>query len=221
MYAQNSTLLIRHAQASFGASNYDQLSELGVKQSQLLGLHLKRQRCHFEAIYLGELKRHHQTLNQILDSGLDAPAPLVSPALNEYDSDALLSAYQAASHSRDTEPQHFKALRHALRLWMNGEISPVGMPSYSDFKRNLLNFLGHIRAQHAGPVMVISSGGPISTMVGSLFEANVDATISLNYRLRNASITELAHDSKRHQLVGLNHIEHLADPEQPSRITYI
>jgi broad specificity phosphatase PhoE len=221
MYAQNSTLLIRHAQASFGASDYDQLSALGIEQARLLGKHLKRQRCQFEAIYLGELKRHQQTLNHILDSGLDAPVPLISPALNEYDADALLLAYQAASHSQATQDQHFKALRSALRLWMSGGISPIGMPSYAEFKRNLLDFLGDIRSQHSGPVMVVTSGGPISTMVGSLFEANVDATISLNYRLRNASITELTHDPKRHQLVGLNHIEHLADPEQPSRITHI
>lgn len=33
--------LVRHAQASFGAANYDQLSDLGHRQSRWLGEHLK------------------------------------------------------------------------------------------------------------------------------------------------------------------------------------
>ena len=32
--------LVRHAQASFGAANYDQLSDLGHQQSRWLGDHL-------------------------------------------------------------------------------------------------------------------------------------------------------------------------------------
>ena len=35
--------LIRHAQASFGAADYDNLSDLGHRQSQALGAALKRQ----------------------------------------------------------------------------------------------------------------------------------------------------------------------------------
>ena len=31
--------LVRHGQASFGSSNYDQLSELGFEQARLLGRH--------------------------------------------------------------------------------------------------------------------------------------------------------------------------------------
>ena len=33
--------LVRHAQASFGSDNYDQLSDLGHRQSRLLGGHFK------------------------------------------------------------------------------------------------------------------------------------------------------------------------------------
>lgn len=221
MYAQNSTLLIRHAQASYGASDYDQLSSLGMEQARRLGRHLNEHQREFECIYLGELKRHHQTLDQLINCGLSAPQQLVSASLNEYNSDSLLLAYEEETKKRVAASEHFIALRSALRLWMSGQIFPDKMPSYEVFRSDLLNFLTHIRSNHTGPVLVISSGGPISTMVASLFEANADATISLNYRIRNASITELCHDSKRHQLVGFNHIEHLCKQADASLITYI
>ena len=39
--------LVRHAQASFGKADYDQLSELGVNQSRWLGEYFRRQGIEF------------------------------------------------------------------------------------------------------------------------------------------------------------------------------
>ena len=53
--------LVRHGQASFGADDYDQLSDLGQRQSQRLGEYFAGKGLQFEAVLTGTLKRHAQT----------------------------------------------------------------------------------------------------------------------------------------------------------------
>ena len=49
---------------------------------------------------------------------------------------------------------------------------------------------------------------------------SAEATIELNLRIRNSSITEFAFTPKRHMLVGYNAIPHLDSPEYADWITY-
>ena len=56
---------VRHGQASFGAENYDKLSTIGHKQSELLGLHLKKTSLKFDKVICGKMKRHQETLEEI------------------------------------------------------------------------------------------------------------------------------------------------------------
>ena len=53
--------LVRHGQASFGADDYDQLSELGQRQSRRLGAYFQERGLTFEAVITGSLKRQQQT----------------------------------------------------------------------------------------------------------------------------------------------------------------
>ena len=215
------TLLVRHAQASFGSHNYDRLSELGVRQAEQLGRHLANRQASFEAVYLGNLQRHLQTFEGIRKALGGSPEPIMTNALNEYDPEALLRAAGLVPRPEEGRAHHFKLLRLALKAWMAGDITPTTMPAYSDFREGLLTVLKEIRASHSGKVLVVTSGGPIATVVGSLLEASVEATIAINFRVRNASITELAFDEKRHHVVGLNHIDHLAQLGDPKWITYV
>ena len=56
-----SIILIRHGQASFGAANYDQLSDLGRRQAQLLNDYFSDCGITLDAIYCGTLERQRQT----------------------------------------------------------------------------------------------------------------------------------------------------------------
>ena len=89
--------LVRHGQASFGADDYDQLSDLGRRQSVRLGEYFKARGQRFDAVITGSLKRHAQTWAGI-DEGLGGSAlsPLVWPGLNEYDSAAVIAAIPPA-----------------------------------------------------------------------------------------------------------------------------
>ncbi|MGP5550290.1 histidine phosphatase family protein [Psychrobacter namhaensis] len=54
-------LLARHGQASFGQENYDQLSELGGIQAQLLGQHYATTQRRIDAIFTGSLVRQRDS----------------------------------------------------------------------------------------------------------------------------------------------------------------
>lgn len=218
---------MRHGQASFGADDYDQLSELGQRQSVRLGQYLAEKGVQFEAVYTGSLKRHTQTYEGIRN-GMAAAAPRVPatvwPGLNEYDGEAVITAIAPKPLERPTTPElyreHFRMLRDGLTQWMNGVISPKGMPTYDEFVHGVTSALDHIRKQHTGDVLLVSSGGPISTVVGHLLDTSPETTIELNYRIRNSSLTELVFTPKRHTLLTYNTIPHLDRAEYAPWITY-
>ena len=54
--------LVRHGQASFGAADYDQLSDLGTRQCRELGRWFRERGVVFEAVLRGTLRRHEQSL---------------------------------------------------------------------------------------------------------------------------------------------------------------
>ena len=69
--------LVRHAQASFGAADYDQLSALGERQSLRLGEYFAGKGLVFEAVITGSLRRHAQTFSGIAQGAGLAHSPLV------------------------------------------------------------------------------------------------------------------------------------------------
>ncbi len=103
---------------------------------------------------------------------------------------------------------------------MDGVVSPKGMPAYTDFVAGVTGLLDHVRANFEGSVLVVSSGGPISTAVGHVLGTSPETTIELNLRIRNASVTEFAFTPKRHMLVTYNTLPHLDAPEHADWITY-
>ena len=80
--------------------------------------------------------------------------------------------------------------------------------------------LDHVRQQHKGSVLIVSSGGPISTAVGHVLGTPAETTIELNLRIRNTSLTEFAFTPKRHMLVTYNTLPHLDSAQHADWITY-
>lgn len=216
--------LIRHGQASFGAEDYDQLSPLGVQQSIRLGEHFRELGFEWDAVITGTLRRHEQTWEGLARGMGCSLEPLKWPGLNEYDSAALIDALHAAPSDPPTTSegyrQHFRLLKDALRQWMAGVVSPKGMPSYEAFVEGVISSLEHVRAQHQGNVLMVTSGGPIATAVGHLLGTSPETTIELNMRLRNTSVTELQYNVKRHTLISFNALPHLTQRTYQDWITH-
>ena len=216
--------LVRHGQASLGADDYDVLSALGRRQSVRLGEYFRARGLVFEAALTGTLRRHRQTFDGIC-AGLGAPlASSAWPGLNEYDSDALIEAVHPAPRERPATPegyrQHFRLLRDALAQWMAGATQPRGMPSHADFVAGIAEALAHVRHQHTGNVLLVSSGGPIATAVGQVLGTSADTTIALNLRIRNSAVTEFEFNARRHLLMTYNTLAHLDAPQYAGWATY-
>jgi broad specificity phosphatase PhoE len=216
--------LVRHGQASFGADDYDQLSALGHQQSVRLGEYLRDKGLGFEAVLTGTLRRHLQTYAGICQ-GLGVAAQAIQwPGLNEYDSAAVIAAIHPHPLEKADTPEmyrhHFRLLRDGLAQWMAGVVSPRGMPSYTDFVAGVTSALDHIRSHYEGNVLLVSSGGPISTAVGHVLGTSPETTIELNLRIRNSSVTEFAFTPKRHMLLTYNTLPHLDAPEHAGWVTY-
>ena len=216
--------LVRHGQASFGAADYDNLSELGHRQSVRLGEYFAGKGLQFDAVITGTLKRHAQTWAGIAQGAGLTHQPLEWPGLNEYDSEAVIKAIHPTPLEKPDTPEmyrhHFRLLRDGLTQWMNGVVSPQGMPSYDDFVRGVTSALEHVRKSHTGNVLIVSSGGPISTAVGHVLGTTPETTIELNLRIRNSSVTELAYTPKRHMLLTYNTLPHLDDAAHADWVTY-
>ena len=216
--------LVRHGQASFGADDYDQLSERGQAQAVRLGEYWRERGLKFDTVYAGTLKRHQQTLAGI-EQGLGSSASLQSrPGLNEYDSEALLRAIHPAPLPRPDTPElyrhHFRLLCDALAQWMGGTISPEGMPDWESFSGGVHQVLEEIRHAHSGRnVLLVSSGGPISTAVGQVLGTSPEVTIALNMPLRNIAVSEFSINPKRLMLQTFNTLNHLDTDEHRSWIT--
>jgi broad specificity phosphatase PhoE len=222
--------LVRHGQASFGAADYDQLSDLGQRQSERLGRYWAERGLRFDAVLTGTLKRHAQTWAGIArGAGLDALTPTEWPGLNEYDSEAVIRAVLPGGrhdslgdpHTPEGYRAHFRLLRDGLAQWMAGTVSPAGMPAYTDFVHGITRALEHVRQHHAGQnVLLVSSGGPIATAVGHVLGLSPDATIDLNMRIRNSAVTEFVFNPRRHTLLTYNTLPHLDGQDFEDWITY-
>jgi broad specificity phosphatase PhoE len=232
--------LVRHGQASFGAANYDQLSPLGFNQAQALGHYFADKFAHksvafkiaaFDAAITGTLHRQIQTCASIME-GMGAVQPALEvqrrPGLNEYDSEAVLHAIHPGPLTKPDSPElyrhHFRLLREGLTAWMAGKVQPLGMPSYADWRQSMVDALDDVRSRFASQpdarVLMVSSGGPISTMVGYVLGTSAETTIEMNLRIRNSSVTELVFNPKRHMLLTYNTLPHLDDEAHADWVTY-
>lgn len=216
--------LIRHGQASFGTEDYDRLSPLGDRQCEALGAWMQSRGMRFEAVLRGTLRRHEQSLQAMARALPGLPPPLEWPGLNEYDSEAVVRAVFKGTlppiTSAEGVREHFRILREGLLRWMAGEVQPEGMPTWAGFEAGVTGALDLVRTRYEGDVLLVSSGGPISTAVGHVLAAPARTVVELNLRIRNSAVTEFVFSPKRHQLLGFNALPHLDSPTHRDWVTY-
>src|SRR5690606_40114909 len=85
---------VRHAQASFGSRNYDQLSELGRQQARWLGEWFAEHDVRFSRVLAGTLVRQQDTAREIVAAtGGDASGIETHAGLDEYVGEAIWAAH--------------------------------------------------------------------------------------------------------------------------------
>jgi broad specificity phosphatase PhoE len=218
-------VLVRHGQASFGAADYDRLSELGWRQSRWLGEYFAARGAAFDRHVRGSLRRHAETMAGIAE-GMGraelAAAAVEDGRLNEYDSHALLRAHLKGRPLPQGEDRraHFRVLREAMYAWTDGTLAGHPHEPFADFRGRVLGALADLRSGAARRVLVVSSGGPISTILAEVLGMPPRGVVDLNLQTRNTGITELQAGAARIHCVSFNNVPHLDLPGRDGALTY-
>lgn len=219
--------LVRHAQASFGAGDYDRLSELGHRQSRWLGEYFRFRGFTFDRVICGEMRRHRETADGILE-GMGQAADLDSDGCwNEFDFDRIVRAYldQYPEHQPDPDAparDFARTLRNALSAWSEDRLTVALPERWSEFEARVERGL---RAMQDGAgeqrrVLLVSSGGPIAMSLRQVLQAPASAMVHMNLQLRNSSYSHLYFNARGMYFAGFNHVPHLDHPERASSVTH-
>ena len=224
--------LVRHAQASFGADDYDQLSPLGLRQARLLGEWLRERGDRPARIVSGPLRRHRQTAEACLGAlGVAAPIEVVDD-LREIDHVEILARHDArcadAAAMRsilatEADPERaFQTLfAGALQRWIGGTHDDYA-ESWAQFRQRCRAALAHVLAL-AGPgdsVWVFTSGGPIAAILQHVLEVPDARLLDLTGSLVNSGVTRLHRHGDRARLDEYNTRAHLERHADPTLVTY-
>ncbi|MCP4819934.1 MAG: histidine phosphatase family protein [Shimia sp.] len=216
--------LVRHAQASFGSADYDNLSDLGHRQSQALGAALKRQGVTPDAVFIGAQKRHRQTwegIESALQTGIE---PIVLPGWNEFDFGGLLEARYA---NRDDKPAglhddrktHFRILRDTVLEWQNDEIANPP-ETFGAFTQRVREAREIIAASGAKTPIAVSSGGAIGRTVADVVGAPAEQMILLQLQVKNCSVARFVLARGQTWLNGFNETPHIDADNEGEMLTY-
>jgi len=230
--------LIRNGQASFGSADYDDLSQQGRRQAQLLCDHLVRSGIRFDASWSATLRRQRQTAEQVRARFRQAGEKTVplgeSRALNEYDYETVLRGLVPVIEAEDPGFAHdvqamFSDRRafqtvfgRVMRRWAAGRDKVEALPSWAGFCKRVAGgmeaiMVGSKRGSH---VAVFTSGGPIAAFVGSVLELEPTMAIALSWQLVNASVTRFQFSQGRVSLDTFNERPHLEGQGTESLVTY-
>lgn len=180
--------LIRHGQASWESDDYDQLSELGYRQSSWLGQSWESAGFAPTASVAGSMKRHAQTAVGVIDA-IDGDLYDIDAGWNEYDHLALTGTSSVAD--RPSDPREFQRyLDESLERWSGGTTDAAG-ESFEQFRGRVLGALD-AAVEIAGPgqsVAVFTSGGPIALVASQLLAGDSSLFIAMNRVVVNASVT--------------------------------
>ena len=225
--------LIRHAQASFGAANYDALSPRGHEQARRLADWLvSHPDLAFAHICRGSLQRHRETLAAIADAfakaGRALPAVDEDADWNEFDHDAIVRAY-ATTHDDDlvhaavADPGNRRAvhalLAAALSAWSRRELDNRLAEPWDAFSSRVAHARERITALR-GKVLVITSAGPIARCAQAALGCDDEKTVALTIGLRNTAVNEFRTRDGAWNLQIWNMLPHLSAPGDREVVTY-
>lgn len=227
-------LYIRHAQASYMAADYDQLSEKGYEQSAILGKYMVDKEIQLDNIYIGPLKRHHQTYSKVLeaysDAGVDLPKPIYMQELVEHQGPDTLHVLKdqfldnnpdlkgiVGNGGKDARRNALKVFTHFMTKWAQDDLGiphPPHLQKWADFKELVYSGIPKITGpENKGKtVACFTSGGTISAMVGYALGMDDDAKmIGVNGIIRNTSINEFIFSENSFNLLAMNQVPHLSE----------
>ncbi len=218
---RSTLVLVRHGQASFGADDYDVLSELGRRQARAAGAALRGRFEGVGRVFTGTMRRQRDTAAACI-AAMDLDVPTTEDAAwNEFDHEEVLRVYEprwadAAELRRDLEaaarPDAFeRAFRAAVARWTGGAHDAEYRETWPGFLARVDGALARLSDARGGAVLVFTSGGPIAAACRALLGATQAPDVLAHaFRLANASVTTLDASSGVLALGTFNDHSHLA-----------
>ena len=212
--------LVRHSQASFGMENYDQLSQLGYKQSAFIPKHFETSLLPVNALYRGNMLRHQQTH----EHSFSEMQATILPGLNEFNHENVLHVHRPEIADREKammmvmsqpNPKQFveDEFDIAMNKWMLEEGPSAYAESFQVFKERALGALQQIiatsRKEKHKEVVAITSGGVISLLVAHILDLPQSKLAGLNTIIANTSVTSLLFNDHKITLGYFNNYSHL------------
>ena len=212
-------ILVRHGQASFGADDYDVLSETGWEQGRLLGDWLRARAEKPTAVVRGSMRRHRETCEAIRQSASGWTDAAVDPGWDEFDHLGVVTAYLdvPAGHLDNRAFQRLFEL--ATARWTAGEHDGEYDEPWSAFRARVTDSLeaACARAGPGGTVVVVTSGGPIAAACAALIDPGADDVTfgrlwsRFNTTIVNSSFTRVVVGATGARILTFNEHPHLED----------
>ena len=205
-------LLVRHGQASWGAADYDVLSAAGEQQAEVLGRALAG--IAPDLVVHGSMLRQRRTAEIAVEAAGWSAEVSLDERWNEMDHLAVL-ARQPQDFDGEPDRQQFQAwFEAATTRWTSGGHDDDYDESFPAFRSRVAAALADLA--EAGTAVVVTSGGPISSVTAELLAADVPTYTRLAPVVVNASVTRVVSGRRGLTLVSFNDHQHLP----PDLLTY-
>jgi broad specificity phosphatase PhoE len=232
--------LVRHGQAGTRDA-YDSLSELGRRQSRLLGEYFLSQGIEFTAAYSGAMLRQQQTAAEVSMAYAKAAIPFpeividkqwnefdladvyreIAPLLSEADPD-FRSEYEEMRRqvSQSVGDHHAEVHRRwrpcdtkIVEAWIAGRFSYSG-ETWNQFRERVAALrLKLSDARRQTNILAFTSATPTAILTGLALDITDERLRQLAGVLLNASYTVLRQRGQHLHLFQFNAVPHLAAPE--------
>ncbi|MDP7593891.1 MAG: histidine phosphatase family protein [Litorilituus sp.] len=224
--------LVRHGQASFGAVDYDQLSEKGCDQARILGAFWQNFASN-TLCYSGSLSRHIQTFEYFQQGAGPCDTSIkIHAGFNEFDHVDILKNYHQQWHGFAhmiaqfaSQPQANQKLQKnfslALAQWISCKESGQYYELWSDFKERCVTALYEVISQYLeskqqeaflakhNDIVIFTSGGTISILIQHILGLSDQQTIAISQQLRNTSVSKLLFCENSLSVDYFNNYSHL------------
>jgi broad specificity phosphatase PhoE len=213
-------LLIRHAQASFGAADYDVLSELGHRQVDALVAAFERRGIGADRVVSGSARRHHDTARHWVAATGDGTR--VDPRWDEYDDADVLTHYSTTTARVERSPddpspamssREFQVLLdEALRGWVADGADTPSPYTFPAFLERVEDAFADLTAGLGSgeTALAFTSSGVVAALTASLI-GQPTAFVALNRVTVNTGVTKVVLGRQGTTLVSFNDHSHLEE----------
>ena len=210
--------LVRHGQASFGAENYDKLSELGCRQATVVGEYFRDHGVRFDAVYSGDLSRQRNTARLAVASQPAEVPHHIDARFNEIENDLQLKylmpdvikinpkieamVNKGLSSSKDYQ----KVIEAVFNYWVSPVCNDTRLQSWAEFSGGARQAMSDVmHEQGAGKTIgIFTSGGTLATIVAQILGLDGEKTYQLYEPIFNCSMTQLFYSRSKISLSYYN-----------------